>query len=525
MGVFYVNMTSTVPKYGGEYKEGIVGQPIYINPLLSQTSQADSDIVSLVYSGLFKYDKSGKVVMDMAENYKISEDKKEYEIQIKKNIKWHSGENLTAKDIEFTFMAIQDASYKSPLRQSFQGVDIKVIDDFNIIFYLKNPYMGFLESLTVGILPKYIWENISPEKFSLAEYNMHPIGTGPYVFVDFQKNSDGNILSLHLNSFKNFYDQKPYISKITFNFYPDDESLINGYNKKEIMGMSSVAPERIGEIKNEKSTKIFEISMPRYFALFLNQTKNFSLAHDEVRKALNLSVDRNFLIEKALNGRGFVLFSPFSEKMDMFNMDYNKIDFNIDEANKILDEAGWKLDSSENVRKKDGKNLEFEVVTTDWPELAITAEILKEQWNRIGAKVNIKTLSISDIQQNYIKTREYDSILFGQAITFNPDLYSFWHSSQKRDPGLNLSLFDNKDADEILESLRQNTDESKRIEDYTKLQEIISKKQPAVFLYGQAYLYPINTGVYGVDIENINLPSQRFSDISKWYIKTSRVFK
>jgi peptide/nickel transport system substrate-binding protein len=151
--------------------------------------------------------------------------------------------------------------------------------------------------------------------------------------------------------------------------------------------------------------------------------------------------------------------------------------------------------------------------------------VLKAQWAKIGAIVDVKVLSVSDLQQNYIRTRGYDSLLFGQGISFDPDLYSFWHSSQKHDPGLNLSLFDNSGADTLLENIRQETDQSKRIEDYQQFQTILAQEIPAVFLYGRYYLYPTNTTVRGMDVQNIDNPQQRFTDVNKWFVKTERVWK
>ena len=520
---FYVNLTKVIPKSGGGYIEGIVGQPLYINPLLSQTSEADSDLTELIYSGLFKYDKDGNIAPDLAESYSISDDQKEYTVILKKNITWHDGKALTAQDVFFTYNVLQDSAYKSPLHQSLAGVNPRLEDDYKIVFSLSNPYVGFLENLTIGILPKHIWENIAPEKFALAEYNLHPIGSGPYMFSDLQKDAGGNILTLKLLAFKNYYDGVPYISKMTFNFYPDDNTLIDAYNKKEVQGIGSIPPQNIKDIKNVKSTNVHELVIPRYFAVFFNQTKNVALASDDVRKALDLSVDRQEIINNVLNGKGVVLNSPFFSQMKGY-VDKDK-QVNIVEASKILDDAGWKMDEKENVRKKSGTKLEFELVTTDWPELNQTADLLKKQWEKIGAKIDVKILTVSDLQQNYIRTREYDSLLFGQAINFNPDLYSFWHSSQKRDPGLNLSLFDNKDADGLLESVRQEVDEAKRIEDYRKFQEIIFKEVPAVFLYGRYYIYPVNNSVQGIDVKNINAPQQRFTDVNKWFVKTKRVLK
>ena len=520
---FYINLTKAVPKSGGEYIEGIVGQPLYINPLIAQTSESDSDLSQLIYSGLFKYDKDGNVVPDLAESYSISDDQKEYTIILKKNVTWQDGKPLTAQDVFFTYNILQDSAYKSPLRQSLTGVSARVKDDYTIVFSLSNPYVGFLDNLTIGILPKHIWEDIAPEKFALAEYNLHPIGSGPYMFSDLQKDADGNILTFKLIAFKNYYDGAPYISKMTFNFYPDDGTLIDAYNKKEVQGIASIPPQNVKDIKNIKSTNINQLVIPRYFAVFFNQTKSVVLADDNVRKALDASVDRQEIINNVLNGEGVALNSPFFSQMKGYKDKDMQID--ISQASKVLDDAGWKMNSNENVREKNGTKLEFELVTTDWPELNQTADLLKQQWGKIGAKVDVKVLTVSDLQQNYIRTREYDSLLFGQAISFNPDLYSFWHSSQKHDPGLNLSLFDNKDADSLLESVRQEIDDAKRNEDYQKFQETIFKEIPAVFLYGRYYLYPVSTTVQGIDVKNINAPQQRFTDVNKWFVKTKRVLK
>ncbi|HBP00734.1 MAG: Extracellular solute-binding protein [Candidatus Moranbacteria bacterium GW2011_GWE1_49_15] len=523
--VIYYGLTEPIAKFGGEYTEGVVGQPIYINPLLSQTSDADADLVGLVYSGLFKYGNDGKIVNDLAEGYEVSEDKKAYTVFIRKNAKWHDGQSVTADDVIFTFNILKDPAYKSPLRQNGQGVEVAKVDDFTVRFELKNPYFGFLENMTVGILPKRIWQDISAERFSLAEKNLRPIGSGPYMFMDFQKDSSGNIITYKLSAFKNYYGGSPYISRLNFNFYPDSQSLINAFNKKEVAGISNVTPEKLGELKSSKGAEVKELVIPRYFALFINQTKSVALAYDEVRKALAISVDRKEIIDKVLDGKGLPLYSPLLPQMDGhvdFSADYA---YNPEEAGRILDGAGWALNQESGVREKEGDKLEFEIVTTDWPELTENAELLKNQWGEIGAKVDVKVLSVSDFQQNYIRTREYPSLLFGQALSFNPDLYSFWHSSNKRDPGLNLALFDNKDADGILEAVRQETDEGKRAESYRQLENIIKEKNPAIFLYSQYYLYPISRSVKGMDVKNINSPSWRFADIHKWYIKTSRVWK
>lgn len=523
MDAIWKHYTIEVPKTGGEYAEGVVGHPLYVNPLLSQSSDADADLVKLIYSGLFKYGQDGMIENDLADRYEISEDGKAYTIYLKKNAVWHDNAPVTAADVVFTINILEDQTYRSTLRQSWQGIAIDQVDDYTVHFVLKSPYNGFLGKLTLGILPKHIWEGVGPEKFSLSELNLKPIGSGPYMFSSIQKDSEGNVLSLDLAANEKYYDGAPYISKFSFSFYPDEDMMAADYNKKEIKGMSNIAPEKLDSISGN-STAVHEISLSQNFVVLFNQNKNAALANDDVRKALAYGVDRTELINNILKGKGIPAYSPFLPTMKEYEDGIEKYAFDIDKANEILDKAGWKK-NDEGVRKKGETELAFKIHTLDWPELSDSANLLASQWKKIGAKVEVVRLTVSDLQQNYIRPREYDSILIGQDIGFNPDPYSYWHSSQKDDPGLNLALFKSDKADNLLEDARQQQDAQKRIDNYKEFQKIIADKIPAVFLFSNNYLYPVRDEVKGIEVKNINTPAGRFSGAAKWYVKTKRVLK
>jgi peptide/nickel transport system substrate-binding protein len=520
----YYSKTRAIPSYGGEYIEGIVGQPAHINPVISASNNSDDDLAQTIFSSLFKYDSQGSLANDIVENYSISEDKTEYTINIRKDVVWHDGERLTASDVLFTIGLISDPAYKSPLRSNWQGIETSSPDDYTIVFKIKTPYVGFLNNLTFGILPKHLWESIGPEKFSLTDFNLEPIGSGPYKYSSYQKDSSGNILSYKMVANPNYFGGKPYISKITFNFYSDDDAIISAYNRKEIMGISNVSPGKINEIKLQQSTDMHKFNIPRYFAVFFNQIKSVPLANTEVRKALAYATDRREIIDAVLAGNGNPAYSPILPGMLGYDENVDKMDFDPEKANELLDKENWKRDE-DGFRKKDNVKLEINLATTDWDELSKTAEILKSQWEKIGMKVNVSTLSISDIQQNYIRPREYDALLFGQVLGADPDPYSFWHSSQKRDPGLNLSLFGDSDTDKLIEDGRIEFDAGKRAELYKDFQKKLVSQIPAVFLYSPDYVYPINKSVQGLDIKNLILPAERFASIEKWFINTKRIWK
>lgn len=524
LGALYVASTQVVPEYGGEYTEGLVSQPRYINPILSQTSEADADISELVYSGLFTYNVNGELKPSLAENFTVSEDNKTYTVTLRQGVKWHDGEELTADDVLFTIKAIQDPAYKSPLRANWLSVDAATVDRYTLTFTLKKAYFGFLESLTVGILPKHIWENIAPENFLLADYNLAPIGSGPYRFYDSGKDSNGNMLSYELRTFGDYFDGAPYIQKITFHFYPDEQSLLDAYSRKEVLGINSVMPSTLAELGERKSTRVYEIAIPRIFAVFFNVTKNAALAHDEIRSALAFATDRDAIIKEVLLGKGQSAETAVLPFMEGYAADVAFPRFDEERANALLDENGWQR-GEDGIRSKQGTVFEFELLVPDWPELVKTAEMLRDQWGKVGARVTVSVLSAADLQQNAVRPREYQALLFGEAAMLHSDPYSFWHSSQKHDPGLNLALFDNKDADEVLLSLREELNQEKRQELYKKFQEILARENPAVFLYTPTYLSVTSTTLKGIDVKSVNAPAHRFSGIEDWYIKTKRVKK
>jgi peptide/nickel transport system substrate-binding protein len=524
LGKIYLSSTKQVPEFGGTYTEGMVGQPIYVNPILAQTNETDSAISGLIYSGLLKSNPKSELVNDLAESYNISEDSKEYTFNLKKGVKWHDGNDLTANDVIFTINTLNDPAFKSSLRQDWQGVRVEKIDDYTVKFILESPYFGFLENLTLGIMPEHIWKNINADKFHLAKYNLEPIGSGPYKFSNFHKDADGNILDYKTESFEDYFEDESYISAINFNFYSNEQDMIDAYNRKEIGGISAVASQSGNSDVFRKNTSVYEIKIPWSFSVFFNRNKNVALANKEVRLALNLATDKQKIIDEALLGKAIILDSPFFPETEEYNNDIEKKSFDLEKAKKTLEEAGWKGGES-GLLEKEGAKLEFNLLTVDSPDLVKTAELLKEQWGQIGADVEIETLAFSDIQQNYIKPREYDALLVGQDSSFNVDPYSFWHSSQKKDPGLNLAMFDDAEADKLIEEARAEVNRGERVNKYRKFQEIIADQVPAAFLFSPYYLYVVDAKIKGIEAEKINMSQNRFSNINKWFIKTKRVKK
>lgn len=527
---FYAEHTMLIPRHGGTYREAIVGEPQFINPVLAGINAVDRDIIALVYSGLLKYDAKGQIIPDLAARYDVSEDGKEYTFFLRNNIVWHDGKPFTADDVIFTFAAVADPRYGSPQRAGLQGVTAEKIDDATVKIMLPYPHTQFLDKLTIGVIPKHIWEGVNPRNANLADANLEPIGTGPYQFVKFTKDKYGTIGSFTLAANDRFYAGAPFIDGIEFRFYQTDAEALDAYQTDDVMGFGGVAPKDLEMVK-KRGGALHASATSKYFAVFFDQSRSKPLADKRVREALWRATDREAIIRDALSGNGVIADSPILSWLSGANPDIPGYPYSQDDARKLLDDAGWKDKDENGVREKivgkdkEATDLKITLVASDSPELITVQEMLKKQWEEIGVSVVAENYILDEVKQKIIKPRKYEALIFGAALTQYPDPYQFWHSSQKKDPGLNLALYDNKDADQLLEKARDTASREERDMAIKKFQDSVFADIPALFLYSPSYVYAVDSDVKGIALTAITAPARRFSEIGTWYIKTERVKK
>lgn len=515
---------SEIPAVGGDYTEGLIGAPQTINPIYSLTSDVDTDLSRLVYTGLMRYDTHHGLVPDLAESFTISEDQTQYTFVLRDDVKWHDGKPFRPADVIFTINAIQTPEYNSQLAVSFAGVAVEQVDERTVRFTLDEPFAPFLSLLTVGVLPSHLWGEIAPINALRADLNNKPVGTGPYEFDKLVKDSKGNVRSYTFSRNDHFYRGAPYINTLNFKFYPDATSAIEALRNNNVEGLSFIPTEQIESFENESRLQLVYPALSQYTAAFINMNRD-PLSDGNVREALAYATDKDAIVADVLGGHGRTVDSFILEGMLGENPDLQAPGLNLDEARKKLQESGWELEDNSAVRQKDGAPLILELVTLNSTELVGVAEALKQQWAQIGVDVQIKTVDNATFQSDTLKNRAYDILLSGELYGIDPDPYAFWHSSQGAYPGLNLSGFSNRNADELIEKGRSTSNRDERAEAYRELQEIVNESVPAIFLYQPTYTYAVAKRIQGVDIPQIVIPADRFSRIETWYIKTRRTLK
>jgi peptide/nickel transport system substrate-binding protein len=522
-----------VPMPGGSISEGIIGTPRFINPVLAQ-SDADKDMISLIYSGLMRKNSDGSLIPDLAEKYEVSKDGLTYIFTLRDKIYFHDGEHVTADDVVFTINEIKDPIIKSPYKGNWEGINVEKVDEKTIKFILKQPYALFLENMILGIMPEHLWQGSAIE---LNEANINPIGSGPYQVENLNKQSDGIINYYNLTSFKKFVFGRPYLKKITLRFYPNENDLISALQSGQIDQASSITPSNARMLEN-KNYRVESSILPRVFGLFFNQNQAQLFTDKHIIEAINQAIDKDRIVNEVLQGYGVVIDDPIPPNMIAYQKlstkDTSSREEKLQKAQEILEKDGWKkgedgfLQKTTIDKKKKTKSvstLEFSISTGNAPELAKSAELIKEDLESLGMKVDVKTFEIGNLNQSVIRPREYDALLFGQIINHEPDLFAFWHSSQRKDPGLNIAMYANAKIDKILEEAFITTDEKSRIKKYAQFEEEIKKDTPAVFIYSPDFIYIISKNLQGLDINHIISPADRFSNVYLWYTQTDSVWK
>lgn len=509
------------PLFGGTHREGLLGTPRFINPLLA-TSETDRDFTALVYGGLMKPTPEGAPLPYLAERYEVSEDGLQYTFFLKENIFFHDGVPITAEDVVYTIQAAKNPEIKSPRRANWEGVDVIATDLRTVVFTLRAPYGLFIENTTMGILPKHVWSPLSAEEFPFSEQNTNPVGSGMYEIASIKKNASGIPTEYTLTASGNGAD-RPYIKHLVFTFYNNPEALQSALENGDISAAHSV----VGE--THASTIIEEAVFARVFGVFFNQNQQELFAEAAVRNALNRAVDKEKIVATILSGYGSVLHGPLPpERVQREGSESESTDTGIEEAQALLEASGWTRGEDgiyqKTVNKREVRRLEFSLATANAPELKQAAELVAESWRALGANVTLQFFDQNDLNLEVIRPRKYDALLFGLVVGRELDLFAFWHSSQRNDPGLNIALYANITTDKLLEDARNELDSRTRREHALAASSEIAKDNAAIFLYAPHFVYAHEKRLRGIDLGTVATPNDRFAGIEHWFVETERVW-
>ncbi|MBE3593385.1 MAG: ABC transporter substrate-binding protein [Thermoanaerobacter sp.] len=496
---------TTGPKIGGNLVVGITGDPYSIAPWVSNDLNS-AMIANLILPPLMVTDENGKKIPYIIKDYKMSDDAKEYTIVIHDGINWHDGVPFTAEDIAFT------AEYTVKHKLGF-GADMfanvektEVIDKTTVKFYLKKPQVNFLSQVGfwINIMPKHIFEKVEDP----MNFNYDGTGYGPFKLKEYKK-GEYYIFERVPNWPLANNGLGAYLETVTFRVFPDHNALLLAMKNGEVHVSGSampVASQKQLEASPDKFGVLKVMSLG--YGYFGFNYKNELLRDKNVRKAIAMTIDRDAIVNTALQGGAVKMETPISPVYkDLVKSNIKFPPFDLEGAKKVLEDAGYKL-NSEGIREKNGKKLEFELIyRTTTINADSIVNIFKANAEKVGIKINLKPVDNATYTDRVVKQRNFDINFIEWGVIDDPD--SSLATIYKSDTALNFMGYKNEKIDEILEKVQSEPDYQKRVEMMNEFQKEFIEELPTVNVYVK-----INAYGYSKEFEGWSLTPGLFGPIA-----------
>lgn len=501
------------PEYGGRLILGTIGDFANMIPIL--TSDGGShDIASYLYVAPLRYNKNLEIEPWAAESYTVQEEGKRIRITMRKDIKWEDGEQLNAKDVEFTYKLMINPETPTPYADDYMQIKkFTLIDEYTFEVEYEKPFARSLLTWMHDILPRHLLEGKDVVTSPLTE---KPVGAGPYRFKEWVRGS-----KLVLEASETYFMGKPYIGEIIYRIIPDTSTMFLELKAGKLDMMTLTPQQYLYQTKGpDWDTKFQKFRYLSFGYSYLGYNLDKPMFQDKrVRQALTTAIDRQGIIKGVLLGQGEATVGPYKPGTWVYNDSIQDYPYDAAKAKALLAEAGWKDENGDGIIEKDGQPFEFTILTNQGNEQRIkTATIIQSQLKDVGIIVKIRTVEWAAFLKEFVDKGRFDALVLGWNILQDPDISSVWHSSQAHDGGLNHIRYRNPDLDAQLESGRSSLDKTVRKGAYDRIQQILHEDQPYSFLYVPYALPIVHSRIKGIE----PAPAGITYNIDRWWIPSNQ---
>ena len=498
---------------GGTIVEGDVGLPTSFNPLLAN-SQTERDLSQLMFDGLTRVDGSGTPQPDLAEKWTVSPDGLTYTINLRAGLTWHDGAPFTSQDVRFTIGLIQSPDFpgNAQLSRFWRPIVVDTPDDRTVIFHLMDPFSPFLNYLNLPILPKHILGGVLAQDLAADPFGSNPVGTGPFKFDSYDKDHQ----EIKLSADAGYFGVKPNLSGITIRYFDSSDKLLAALKSGSVQATGTLSIDQLlrpGAIPSQDS--VYAPLLMSYTALFFN-TRVEPFSSQTVRQALQMAINPAELTNGPLKSQAVAGSGPIPETSWAFSP--QTIAFDQQKASAMLEKAGWKYVEKDDVLENGDVRLAFQLlVNGDDPQRVLMAQTIAQQLSAIHVRVDVQPTTAEAVGQA-LTSRQFSAAVFGgHYANGDPDCFDVWRSAESN-VGLNFTGISDQSIDKTLKDARSTTEIDKRKQLYAQFQKDFVAQAPAVVLYYPRYVFVVSSKVHGVKPDPIVDPSDRFQQISSWYL-------
>ena len=484
----------------GGFQRSMSSSPTRINPLLA-TDSASAEIAGWIFNGLLKFDENGSIVTDLAKSWSF-ENNRTLRFTLRENVRWHDGKPFTAEDVKFTYDWMISDKVVTPYKSDFKYVkSVEALDNRTVRIHYSQPYFKALSIWMTGMLPRHLWEHEKDPMRSLL--NKLPVGTGPYRMTK----PFGINERIVLEANGEYFEHPPFIRRQIYHFIgdPGTEFMMLKAGKLDIGALSPLQLERQVNESFRRRYNLYERPSHSYTYLGFN-LRDPKFKDPRVRQALDLAVNRQEIIDLLFFSHGSPCYGPFMPGSSVYPKDFQPEGYRPDEAKRLLAEAGYGPDHP----------LHFTLVTNTGNETRINAaEILQQQFLRIGVEMKIRTMEWQAFLNTIVFPRNFEAVLLGWSQSLIPDAYPIWHSEGDKKGGFNFVGYHNPKVDRLIKESERLVEPEAFAARYREMFRLIVADHPYIFLYIPNSITAVSKRVEGVSPSIIGI-EHNFID---WKIK------
>lgn len=528
------------------YREGVLGSPVSVSPLTART-QADRDLVALIFSGLVRNGPSGTLLPDLAESWTVDKTGATWTFQLRSDARWHDGEPVTAEDVVFTIRTMQDPAYTGPGAGSWKDATVATGGSRTVTFTLANPLGGFLQAATQPIAPAHLLADVPVELLADDPFGKRPVGSGPFALVGLDEDgaellpasavmpsdqptpspSEATVDSLATPApTARPTMMVPYLAGIEFRYFDDPAALAAAYREGGLDAASGLPPALVAELAEAPDSRALRYPGSTLTAVLFNQRLYHIFTDVKLRTALLAAIDRPGLIDSAFAGIATAAPGMIPPASTLFDPDAAAdIPYSRGAAQRGLKAAGWKVVDKAWRRATDTKPLTFELISPDAasnPGLFAAAEAVVADWNRIGVEVTHTPLPPGEFATERLSKGDFIVAVADLEIGLDPDLYPLLASSQTLTGGSNVIGLQNPALDRLLTNARKPGSIGNRTSFYSKLQVQLAKDLYVLPLAYADEAIVVRDTLQGPRLRQVADRSDRFWDVLTWRLAADR---
>ncbi len=495
----------TVFTSGGTYSEATLGRINSLNPLFASTN-SEKTLSRLMFATLSSVDYSGHIGLGLADSIKTDDSGLVWTVNLRDNLTWSDGEPITVEDVVYTVGVIQSPSVITSYSANLSGVKLSV-EDGKLIFTLPKAYANFSSALEFPILPAHVLSGVAPNLLLEHSFSTTPVTSGAFSYNATQAIGNTGEKIVYLSANKNYYKTAPLLDSFAVHAYNTREEIEQAINQGTVTATAELLPTDADEIT---ATNIYEKQTALssgVFAFFNNNSP--ILSHKSLRKALQRGIDMRSLR------------APLKEESPL---DYPLLPSQVDITN-FPSLPEYDPDSAKETISAAHVDVPIRLATIDYGYFPDLAENLRFQLENLGFKVEMNIWPANqDFLISVIRPRNYDILIYEIELGSDPDLFTYYHSSQTTENSLNLSNYSSTIASDAILAARSTMNQTIRNAKYETFLKTWVEDAPALGIYQVNLSYFVNKGVRSFS-EDLHLvtATDRFSDVSFWATeKTSK---